>query len=133
MIARLDLVRENLELLDQDRRLDGVEARGKADADIVVFVAALAVHAQAAQGIGHISVVGKHRAAVAIAAERLCGEEAGGGRVAESAEPAVIVDRAEGLRGIVENKQVFRLSRRSNRIVIGRQPEQIDRDDRLRL
>ena len=48
-VARRDLVREDLELLDQDRGLDGVEPAVHADAHVVVFVAALAVHAQRPQ------------------------------------------------------------------------------------
>ena len=36
-VARLDLVGEDLQLFDQDRGLDGVEARGETDADVVVL------------------------------------------------------------------------------------------------
>ena len=82
-IARGDLVRKDLELLEQHRRLDRVEPRGEADARGIVFVAALAMHAEAAQPRGQIVVVGEDRAAVAIAAERLGRKEAGrGGRSA---------------------------------------------------
>ena len=42
-VAHGDLVLENFELLDQDRRLHGIEPRGQAETDVVVFVAALAV------------------------------------------------------------------------------------------
>ena len=46
-VARVDLVGENLQLLDQHRGLHGVEPPGMTDANVVVFVGALAVHAQA--------------------------------------------------------------------------------------
>src|SRR5581483_5179780 len=100
-VARRDLVRKDLELLDQDRGLDGVEARGEPDADIVVFVAALAVDAQAEQRFGQGVVVGEDRTTVAVTAERLGGKEAGGGGVAEGAERTALMAGAEGLRGVV--------------------------------
>ena len=77
-------------------------------------------------------VVGHHRAAVAVAAERLGRKEAGRGGMAEGAEPAVVECRAECLRGIVENKQAFRFGSGGDRSMVRRQAEQIDRDDRLR-
>ena len=51
LVARGDLVVEDLQLLEQDRGLHGVEPAGEAEADIVVFVGALAVHADAAQRV----------------------------------------------------------------------------------
>src|SRR6185312_2353715 len=81
----LDLLGEYLELLAQHRGLDGIEPRGQPDADIVVFVAALTVHPEAAQRVGDAIVVGQHRAAVAVAAERLGREEAGAGHLPECA------------------------------------------------
>ena len=107
LVARVNLVRKNLELLDKDGRLDGVEARGKADPHIVVFVAALPVDAQASQRVGEPIIVGHHSAAVAIASERLCGKETGRRRVTKGAEPAVVVDAAKALRGIVKDQQIF--------------------------
>src|SRR5580704_13312971 len=47
MSSRRDLVGKNLELFDQHRRLDRVQTAGKAEADVVVLVFALAVNAQA--------------------------------------------------------------------------------------
>ena len=78
-------------------------------------------------------VVGEHRAAVAVAAERLGRKEAGRGRWPKRAELAALVGRAEALRGVVEHEQVFRLGDGRDRVVVGRQAEQIDRDHRLRL
>src|SRR5439155_25984838 len=77
-VARRDLVLENLQLLDQDRRLPGAETPGQAKAHIVVFVGALAVNADAAQRLGKFVIIGKDGATIAEAAERLGGEEAGG-------------------------------------------------------
>ena len=78
-------------------------------------------------------VVGQHRAAVAVAAERLGRKEARRRRRRERAELAALVGRAERLRGVVEHEQAFRLGDRQQRIVVGRQAEQIDRDHRLGL
>ena len=74
-VARGDLVLEYLELLDQDRRLHGVEPPGQPEADIVVFVRALPVDADAAQRFRELVIVGEDRPAIAEAAERLCREE----------------------------------------------------------
>ncbi len=78
-VAGRDLVVEDLQLLDQDRGLHGVEPAGQAEPDVVVFVDALPVHADAAQRVGELVIVGEDRAAVAEAAERLGREEAGRG------------------------------------------------------
>src|SRR4051794_2921901 len=47
-VAGGNLVREYLELFDQHRRLDGVEAPVQPDAYAIVLLATLAMHAQAA-------------------------------------------------------------------------------------
>ena len=78
-------------------------------------------------------IVGDHRAAIAVAAERLCRKEARRRRRRERAELAALVGRAERLRGVIENEQAFRLGDRQKRIVVGRQAEQIDRDQHLGL
>ncbi len=132
-VARGDLVGENLELLDQDRGLDRIEAGRHADTDVVVFIAALPVHAQAQQRFGEFVVVGEHRAAVAVAAERLGREKAGGGGVTEGAERAAFIGATEALRGVVEHEQIGGLDDLRDRVVIRRQAEQIDRNDGLRL
>ena len=69
-IARGDLVLEDFQFLEQDRRLHGVEPAGEPEPDIVVFVRTLAVNADAAQRCGQFGIVGENRAAVAEAAER---------------------------------------------------------------
>ena len=110
-VARGDLVIEDFQLLDQDRGLHGVEPSGQAEADIVVFVRALAVDADAAQRRGKFGIVGEDRAAVAEAAERFGREKAGRGGMAVGAEPAALVARAKTLRGIIEHEQAFGFAR----------------------
>ena len=132
-VARGDLVVEDLQLLDQDGRLHGVEPAGQAEADVVVLVRALPMHANAAQGVGEIGVIGEDGAAVAVAAERLRREEAGRGDDAEAAEPPAPVGGAEGLGRVVQNEQSLGLGHRPDRIVVGALPEQVDGDDALRL
>src|SRR5690242_13051251 len=70
-VAGIDLVGEDFQFFNKDRRLDRIESRGETDADIVIFVASLPVYAQAPQGIGKAIVVGRHGAAIAVASERL--------------------------------------------------------------
>ena len=82
--------------------------------------------------LGQRVVVGQHRAAVAVAAERLRRKEAGGGGAAESAERAALVSRTEALRGVVEHEQAGVFCHGGYSVVIGRQAEQIDRNDGLR-
>src|SRR5262249_16823582 len=100
-LARYDLLGEDLELFDQDRRLDRVEPSVEPYSHAIIFVVALAVDAQAAHDRGKLVVVGEHGAAVAVNAERLCRKEAGRGRFGEGAEATVAVARPESLRGIV--------------------------------
>ena len=94
---------------------------------------ALAVDADAAQGLRKFRVVGEDRAAVAEAAERLCREKAGRGGKAEGAEAAALVARAEALRGVVEHEQALGFGDRGDGVMVGALPEQVDRDHRPRL
>src|SRR5207244_11027712 len=119
LIACGDLVVKNLQLLEQYRGLNGIEPCSEADADIVVFIGALPMHADAAQPLGERGIVGKDGAAVAIAAERLCGEEAGRGGAAEGAEAAALVAGAKALRGVIEHEQALGFGHRRYRVVIG--------------
>ena len=52
--------------------------------------------------------------------------------MAEAAEPAIIEGCAETLGSIVQNEQILRLRGGSDRGVVGREAEQINRDHRLR-
>ena len=127
-IAGRDLVLENLQLLDQDRRLHRVEASCQTKAHIVVFVGALAVNANAAQRLGKLVIIGKDGATIAEAAERFCREEAGRGRKSQRADPAALVARAKTLRGVIEHEQALGLRDLGDRIVVGALAEQVDRD-----
>ena len=89
--------------------------------------------AHAAQRLGEVGVVGEDRTAIAIAAERLGREEAGGGGKPAGAEPPSLVAGAKALGGVVEHEHALFSGDRGDRIVIGRLAEQIDRDHRLQL
>ena len=132
LLARRNLLFEDRQLLDQDRRLQRVEARIHADADIVVFVVALAVEAQRADEIGRRVIVGDDRAAVAVAAERLGGKETRGGEIADRPGAPALVGRAIALRRIADQRQPARLAEGLDRIVIRGLAEQVDRDHRAR-
>src|SRR5467141_2840360 len=88
LVARGDFVLEDFQLLDQDRRLHGVEPPGEPETNIVVFVRTLAVNADAAQRLREFGIVGENRSAVAKAAQRLGGKKARRGDKAEGAETA---------------------------------------------
>ena len=91
------------------------------------------MHADAAQRLGKLGIVGEDRAAIAEAAERLGRKEAGRGRKPEGAELAALVARAKALRGVVEHEQAFGLGDGGDRIMVGALPEQVDRDHADRL
>src|SRR3984893_924836 len=133
LIAGLDLVCKDRQLLTQYCRLCRVESRVHADAHIVVFVAALAVHPQALQHRGDVVIVGEHGAAVAVAAEGFGGEEAGCRNVAQGPDFGGLVDRAKTLRRVADDPQLVLRGDRQNLVVGGRQTEQVDRDDPHRL
>src|SRR5262249_4593190 len=105
----------------------------QAEADIVVFVRALSVHADALQSLGKSGVISEDRAAVAKAAERFCREEAGCGREAKRAEATALIARTKALRGVIEHEQSLGFGDRGDRIMVGGLTEQIDRDYRPRL
>src|SRR5665647_2977782 len=89
-IAGDNFVGKYFQLLDQDRGLHGVEPRCQANPNIVVFIAAVTVHAQAAHHVGQFCVVCHHRATVAIAAERFCRKETGRGGVPTKAATSAV-------------------------------------------
>ena len=103
LLAQLNLLGQDLELGQQDGRLQGVEAAIHAHADVVV-AAVLAVAGDLADDLGELVVVGEDGAAVAIAAERLAGEEAGAGDGAEVARHAALVAGAEALRSVFDDR-----------------------------
>ncbi len=133
LVARGDLVLEDFQFFDQDRGLHGIEPPGQPETNIVVFVRALAVDADAAQRFGKFGIVGEDRPAVAEAAERLGREKAGRGDEAEGAETAALVAGAKRLRGVIEHEQALGFRDRADGIMVGALPEQVDRDHRPRL
>ena len=133
-LPRDDLLREDFQLLDQHRGLNGIEPAGHTNALRIVFVGrALAMDAEAFHARGQFIIVGEYRAAVAITAKRLGREEAGRRCRRQLAKLAAAIERAERLRGVIEHQQAVPFGNRSNSVVIGRQAEQIDRDDRTRF
>src|SRR5207237_10294398 len=110
-------------------RLDGVEPAVHADAHAIILAAAsLPMNAQAAHHLRKLLVVGEHRAAVAVAAQRLGGKETRRGCRRERTEAAILVSRAEGLGGVVEHEELLRRGDRGNAIVVRGLPEEIHRD-----
>ena len=88
LIALVDLVLKDFQLLDQDRGLDGVEPRIQPDMDMLIAIAALPVHAQAKKQVFQCIVIGETGAAIAITTKRLGGEETGGRGLAAGASGA---------------------------------------------
>src|SRR6185437_6113891 len=93
-LPQFDLVLEYLQLGQQDRRLQRVQPAVHADADVVV-AAILAVARDLPYHHGKPVVVGEDRAAIAVAAQRLAGEETGAGDRAQAARTPPLVARAE--------------------------------------
>lgn len=142
-VAQGDLFGEQLELLDQHRRLDGIQPRVHADAHVqvlgvVVEGAAgdvarhgLAMHPQAVEQLGQGGVIGQDRPAVAVAAQRLGRKEAGGDDVGPMAGMVAVQGATEPLRTVGDQLEaVFPGHRRDGRIV-GGLAEQVDGNDHL--
>src|SRR5262249_8325365 len=102
--APLELPLEAPELGQHHGALDRVHAPADADARVVV-AAALAVHADLAHGARERRIVGEDRAAVAVAAERLRGKEAGAADRRERAAAPAFVDGAETLRRVLDHRE----------------------------
>src|SRR4051812_12075137 len=98
--ARDDFLWKYLQLFDQHRGLDGIESPCHADAHIVITIGPLPVIAQAADHVGEFILVGKDRAAIAVATERFRRKKTGGGDWRERAELAAFEIGAERLRGV---------------------------------
>ena len=92
-VTPFDLLTEDLQLFDQDGGLDGVQTAVQADAHVQIFGVmveglalevrgdGLAVHPDRIDQLGQVVVIGQHRPAVAVTAQRLGREEAGRGDV----------------------------------------------------
>src|SRR5438105_6215975 len=81
--AGLDLMGKDRKLLDQNGRLNGIEARVHANPHMLIRVAALAVHTKGSQDRGKFIVIGEAGAAIAVTAKRFGGKEARARSVAE--------------------------------------------------
>ena len=61
--------------------------------------------------LGLAVIIGEHRAAVAIAAERLCRKETGAGNLGKLADRNAVVACAKALRRIVDDPQALALGK----------------------
>ena len=129
-IAQLVLA-ESLELYFQNGGLQSVQARVHADAHIVVLEHALAVHPVGICQCGPFVVVGKHRSAIAVTAQRLGGEKRSGGDVAETACTLVAYHAAEPLRTILKDEKPVGIGYLTDSGIVGGKAEQIDGNDDL--
>ena len=120
---------EGLELDLQDGGLEGVEAGVHADAHIVVFVGAFAVDTVGLDEGGPLVVVGEDGTAVAVAAERLGGEEGGGGDIAEAASYLVADTATEALGAVFEHIEAVIMGDAAYLGVGGGKTEEVDSDD----
>src|SRR5207237_1067184 len=111
-----------------DRRLHGIEPSGQTETNIVIFVQALAMDANAAQPLGKFGVVGENGATIAKTSERLGRKKAGRSGKPKRTEAPSLVARPERLRSVVENEHALGPGDRANRVVIGTLSEQIDRN-----
>ena len=96
---------EDVEFGEEDGGLHGVEAAVHAGAEDLVAGFAFAVGAEAAKEVGAVGVVGEERAAVAVCAEGLAGEEAGGGGHGLGTELLAVEGCAEALGEVVDGEQ----------------------------
>src|SRR5690606_4377442 len=100
--ALADFPFKAFELAEHHGALQGVHAAAHADPRVVV-PGRLAVYADFATSLGDRVVIGEDGAAVAIAAQRLAGEEAGASDGGQVAALAALVRGAEALRGVFDD------------------------------
>jgi hypothetical protein len=131
-VPAFDLVGEDVQLGQQNARLQRVQARIHADAVIGVAGFALAVIAQRFDQMRQLFVIGQHGAAIAITAQRLGRIEADGGDVRPGDRMLTVQRAAEALRTVGDQLEAMGFGQGSNGGIIGGLPEQIDGDDRLR-
>src|SRR5204863_3166500 len=101
-IPLFDFILEDLQLFDQDRRLNSIEPRIITDMNMLITVGALAMHAQRQQQVSDALIVCKHSATIAIATQRLCGEKTGCGRVADRTGAPAVEQTTKALRRVAE-------------------------------
>ncbi len=117
------------ELGEQDRGLEGVQAAVDPDPDVLVLVAPLAVDPDGAEDLVDVVVVREAHPPVAVTAEGLGGEEGGAGDVAEGAGLSSFVLAAEGLGGVLDDREAVTGGDGVDRVVVRGQAEEVDGDD----
>ena len=143
---------KRLQLNLQNRRLHSIQPGIQADADVVILKRSLSVNAIRIDQSRPLVIVRKHRAAVTIAAQRLGGEEGGGGDVAEGTSSArieipgqagndgvVMADlighlngTSESLRPVFQDQEPIAVSYGPDSLIISRETEQINGNDNAR-
>ena len=100
------------------------------DADVVILpFRALSVNLIRAQQFRDPVIIRKDSAAVAIAAQRLGGEEGGGGNIAEGAALFPLVGCAGALSGVLDQQQSVFLADGADLVIFGRVSEEVHRYD----
>mmetsp|Transcript_20919 Transcript_20919/g.80520 ORF Transcript_20919/g.80520 Transcript_20919/m.80520 type:complete len:416 (-) Transcript_20919:3495-4742(-) len=128
--AAADLPIKTVELAEHDGTLQRVHAAADAQAGVQIALA-LPMHADLTAGLGERVVAREDRAAVAVAAQRLAGEETGaaqGGGVAALAAP---VGRTEALGGVFDDREPVALGDRVDGVHVGQLAIQAHRHDGL--
>jgi hypothetical protein len=114
----------------EDRGLEGVQAAVDPDSDVLVLVAPLAVDPDRTKQLIDPVVVREAHPPIAVAAEGFCREEGGAGDLAEGAGLFPLVHAAEGLGCVLDDRQAVALGDGGDRVVIRREAEEVDGDDR---
>ena len=126
------VVRQGFQLGQQNRRLQIVQTGVHAHADIVVLTAgAFAVDAEGADEVVERIVIGEHRAAVAVAAQRLCREEGGGSDASEGACLFPMIFRAEALGRVLDEGKAVSFADGGNGVIVAGVAENVHRYHRL--
>jgi len=132
-LALGDVLVEAVELGEDDGALQGVHASTDPDAGVDIALA-LTVDADLAAGLGQGVVVGEDGAAVAVASQRLAGEETGATQSAQVATLLTLVFSAEDLGGIFDDRDVAVAGRDGvDGVHVRRLAIEADRHDRLGL
>ena len=119
------------ELDAEDRGLQRVQSEVAAHQGVGVF-RLRAVAAELAYALGQVGVVGRHHAAVAVAAQVLRREEAEAAHISQRARPTAFVFGADRLRGIFDNHEGADRSQVQQRIHICHLSEQMDGENHAR-
>ena len=88
--------------------------------------------AEGADEVVDLIVIGKHRAAVAVAAQRLGREERGGGDASEGAGLFPVIFRAEALRRVLDEGKAVFLANRGDGVIVAGVAENVHRHDCFR-